>query len=148
MKIMIKGILLESQMQNTRLLLAFSSLTWAFLLTFSGFDLFTNRQTYSIMEIICREEIWAALFAIHGVFALYSLKSEINCSLFVIMDGFLGCLLWTTSTTACFAAHWPHVGTFLQNIAAYNPPAAMSGELWVAIASWWHMIRQWVEKES
>jgi hypothetical protein len=135
-------------MLHTRLLLALSSFTWAAFLLLPGTLFAPGRQTYVIMGAIANENVWGILFMLHGGIALYTLLTETRNSVTLALDGFLGCILWTSSTTACFAAHWPNGATWLTSLYAYNPPAAMSGELWVAIASWWHLIRHWAEEEK
>lgn len=139
-------ILLNSQLNVTRLLLALSSLTWAVLLLLPG-EVFQGRQTYAIMHMIADESIWGILFAVHGAVALYTLCNGTRNSVTLCFDGFLGCILWTSSTAACFAAHWPAL-PFLEALIAYRPPAAMSGEIWIAIASWWHLVKHWAEEEK
>lgn len=136
---MIFSQLLMSPLVTTRLLIALSSLTWALLLFYPG-ELFTvSRKTYSIMAMIAPEEVWGMLFAVHGVAAFWALNKCLDRRLTMILDASLGCLLWTTSTAACFAAHW--TGNFF----TYTPPAAMSGEVWIAVFSWWYLIRHWAD---
>lgn len=53
----LRKALLDSSMHTTRLLLALSSLTWAFLLLLPG-SLFQGRPTYAVMSAIASEEIW------------------------------------------------------------------------------------------
>lgn len=139
-----KMILLESHMRVTRLLLALASLTWALFLLLPG-TLFV-RPHYELMAAIANEEIWGILFAIHGVVAIWTLKTGTRTKITLMFDGFLGCILWTTSTIACFAVYWEG-GFTTHAFLTYQPPASLSGELWVAIASWWHLIRYWAEEE-
>ena len=136
---MILNQLLHSPMVNTRLLIALSSLTWAALLFYPG-DLFTeSRRTYTLMAVLMPELMWATLFLIHGVAALLTLRFDLRSHDTLLCDAFLGCFLWTASTGACFAAHWN--GSF----ATYVPPAAMSGEIWIMVFSWWYLLRHWSE---
>ena len=137
-------MLLQSRMHTTRFLLALSSLTWAFLLLLPG-DLFHSRPAYAIMDAIAPENVWGILFAIHGVVALYALANGTRNAVTLCFDGFLGCIIWTGSTAACFVAHWPHEA-FYTALAQYRPPAAMSGELWLAVASYWHLVKHWAEE--
>lgn len=140
---MLKEVLLESQMKNTRLLIALSSITWAILLAWPG-TLF-ERPTYHFMSMIASENVWAMLFLLHGWFSLIALKSKTLNRLTLIFDAWFGCILWTVSTAACFTSHWPFdmQVAFIDKLAIYDPPAAMSGELWVSIFSWWYVIRHW-----
>jgi hypothetical protein len=145
MRVLAKA-LLDSRMTTTRLILALSSLTWAMLLLLPG-ELFTGRATYAVMALIANENVWGMLFLIHGVFALYTVKSNTANRVTLCLDGFLGCVIWTASTAACFYSHWPHLPTFWESLIAYRPPAAMSGELWLSVASWIHLIKHWAEEE-
>ena len=140
-----KSALLDSPMSATRLLIALSSLTWALFLLWPS-ELFT-RQTYAIMRQIAPENIWAALFLYHGICTLVNMRLDKARTISVVCEALLGCLLWTTSTAACFAAHWHYEQTLWLSITNYAPPAAMSGELWVAVFSWWFLIRQWADYE-
>lgn len=137
-------------MVHTRMLLALSSLTWALFLLAPGHLFTPERTTYALMAAIADERIWGFLFGAHGLIALYTLIYDVHNKVTLALDGFLGCILWTASTTACFAAHWPHAETltWVQTLLAYNPPAAMSGELWVAVFAWWHLITYWVEVDD
>ena len=136
---MILSHLLNSPMVNTRLLIAFSSLTWALLLFWPG-DLFIeSRKTYSVMAQILPELCWAMLFLLHGVVSLHVVYRDFCNRYSVCIDALLGCLLWTSSTIACFAAHWTG------DLSAYVPPAAMSGEIWVMAFSWWYLVRHGAE---
>ena len=140
----IKLILLESQMRMTRLLLALASLTWAILLLLPGATFV--RPHYDLMVAIAPENIWGLLFLLHGVVAIWTLKNGTRDKITLLFDGFLGCILWTTATFTGFAVYW-HGGLSIDAFLSYRPPAALSGDLWVAIASWWHLIRHWAEEE-
>lgn len=134
-----KFALLCSDMLATRLWLAFGSLIWAALLFWPG-DLFDgSRQTYVVMARMGDEWAWAALFLLNGLAALTTLLLPVRNRLFLILDAFLGCALWTAATLACFAAHF-------NGWASYNPPAAMSAEVVAMLASWLHLIRYWAEE--
>ena len=142
----LRKALLDSSMHTTRFLLALSSLTWAFLLLLPG-SLFEGRPTYAVMDAIANEEIWGIAFCVHGTIAIYTLINGSRNRVTLCLDGFLGCIVWTAATTACFAAHWPSTGIFVDSLAAYRPPAAMSADIWMSIAAWWHLIKHWAEEE-
>lgn len=142
----LRKALLDSPMHTTRMLLALSSLTWAFMLLLPG-ALFQNRPTYAIMNALADENVWGLLFALHGVVALYTLMNGTRNKITLCFDGFLGCMVWTASTAACFAAHWPVAPSFLEALSSYRPPAAMSADIWMAFAAWCHLIKHWAEEE-
>ena len=108
----------------------------------------SGRVTYTFMAIIAPEYLWGLLFGLHSVMSMYSLLSGERSYTTLILDGLLGCLLWTTSTIACFAAHWPQAPglNFLDTLLNYPPPAAMSADIVMAGYAWWHMIKFWAEE--
>jgi hypothetical protein len=134
-------IMWRSDLEATRLGLALGSLLWAGFLFWPG-ELFTpTRTTYHVMAEIMPEYCWAAAFLLQGCVMLYSLLWGYRSKLSFVADALLGCVLWTTSTAACFMAHY-------NSLATYQPPAAMSYELVGALASWWCLVRYSVEKKG
>lgn len=143
------NIIMRDQMMLTRLILSLGSLTWAAMLLLPS-ELFNpGRTTYRIMAEIAPEWAWGTAFLIHGVFSMSTLTHNTRNRVTLTLDGLLGCILWTSSTAACFAAHWPaQYPTFYEQLINFPPPAAMSGEFWVSVASWWHLVRHWAEEEN
>lgn len=141
-------MLLTAPMFHTRLIIAMSSLTWAFLLGMPGETFGPARKTYLIMSMMAPEVIWAIFFMVHGVVALLALMSGVRNWFTLTFDGFLGAILWTSSTAACFAVYWDTSLPWMTALSNYAPPAAMSAELWVAIASWWHLVKHWAEEKT
>ncbi len=140
-------ILLHDKMRMTRLFLSLASFLWGVMLLLPS-DVF-SRSTYKLMAEVAPEEVWAILFLIHSLWSYYTLKCNIRNRFSLALDAFLGCVLWTGSTLLCFAAHYPfHIEGFFNQIAAYPPPAAMSGEITTSVAAWWHLIRHWAEEEK
>lgn len=137
----IQHILWKSDLEATRLGLALGSLLWAALLFWPG-DLFApGRTTYAVMAEIANEQIWGAAFLLQGLVMSYSLLWGYKSRLSFIADALLGCALWTTSTAACFLAHY-------HSFSTYQPPAAMSYELIGAITSWWVLVRYSFERKQ
>lgn len=155
MKAILKYILMRDSTLMTRMGLAVGSLLWSIQLALP-IELFPpaaqlavgkGRTTYSIMAVV-PENVWAILFLIHAIWSLYTILTGVRNVVTLAADGVLGCILWTGSTLACFAAYWPHELPFLDALAHYPPPAAMSGEVVMALFSWWHMIRFWAIEET
>lgn len=152
----VASILVRDRMDITRLGLIFGSLLWAFFLilpvplfpTMEQISSGGGRVTYTVMALIAPENLWALLFLINAIATAYSLFYKVRSRITLLLDGVLGCVLWTGSTVACFAAHWPLLDGFFASLAAYPPPAAMSGEIVMAFYSWWHMIRHWAEEPT
>lgn len=140
----IKSILIDGQLNSTRLWLALGSFIWAILLFWPGTLFVPSRVTYNLMAVVAREEIWGTAFLIQGSWALYTLLTGTRNRLTLFMDAVLGCVLWTSSTLLCFAAHWPpSPDNFCLQLTGYRPPAAMSGEILLSLASWWHLVIYW-----
>ena len=125
-----------------RLLIAVSSLTWAVLLLEPSKLFATSRTTYSIMRVMFAEDVWGILFLISGLVSLYAILFGVRNRVTLVFDALLGAVLWSTSTLACFAAHWPlNIQGWWNQLVAYPAPAAMSGEFWLSVAAWWHLVR-------
>lgn len=131
-------ILLDAPLLNTQLLLCLASLTWFVILTIFP-ESYDKVADYSIMREIAPREVWSLAFLVHGVFAGYFLMSSRGNKVTLILEGALGALIWTTSTTACIAANL---------IIFKSIPPIISGELWIAGASWWFLIRKWAEEDK
>lgn len=156
MNVTIRYLLLHDRMLMPRLGLAIGSALWSIQL-FMPAPLFPTsemiaagqgRQTYSLMATIAPEWVWASFFALHAFFAAYTLFAGVRNTVTLAADGFLGCLLWTSATVACYAAHWPQGLPFWPTFLAYPAPAAMSAAIVMAFYAWWHMVRFWAEEES
>lgn len=149
----IKDTLLHDKMRISRLGLIVGSVLWGTQLllptvlfpTAEQIAAHTGRTTYALMALIAPETVWGLLFLLHAFVASYSLFSGTRDWWTLLMDGLLGCLLWTGSTVACYMAYWPIQLPFFQAVVAYPPPAAMSGEIVMAFYAWWHMVRHWAE---
>ena len=115
-----------SDISNLRFTLAIASLIWAFLLFWPG-DTFA-RPTYTLMGKFASEWVWASLFGIQGLAALYSTILDTKYKILILLDGVLGCILWTGSCIAML-------------LSVYPPPAAISAEITAAITSWWILVR-------
>ena len=152
----IRRMFFYESLAMSRLGIAVGSLLWAVILALPT-ELFpteaqrlvgAGRVTYTAMATIAPELVWAGLFLVHALWSFYTLVTGTRNSVTLAADGFLGCILWTSSTAACFVSHWPHGLPFMQALSHYQPPAAMSGEVVMSFYAWWHMIRFWAEEET
>lgn len=127
-------ILWKSDMEATRFSLAMAGMIWAMLLWWPE-TLFTpTRTTYRIMSEWATEFQWGMAFFVQAFVMFWALFRQRTSKVVWMADGLLGCVLWTAATAACFASHW-------QTGVPYAPPAAMSAEVALMLASWWHFIR-------
>lgn len=103
------------------------------------------RVTYLYMATIAPEWMWGTAFFAQGAVMMWSLLTNKRSLILMWCDAVLGCALWTTSILSCYAAYW--IGWW--NILDYKGPFIMGGELSMAIASWWVLVRySFVEKKS
>ncbi len=130
----LQHIVMRSDLLTTRFTIAVSSLVFSVLLWWPGTLFVPTRTTYRLMSQVMDENTWGALFFLHFIVASYSLLSNRRCLAMFFADAMLGAVLWTFATVMCFASHW-QVGV------TYAPPAAMSAEVGVLLASWWYVIR-------
>lgn len=126
-------VLFDTDMVGVRVLLAMSEFIWALALLWHG-DTF-GRPTYTIMALICVEEVWGGIFFLTG---------WVQWQLILIGD--FKCL------TARVFAMWNSVlwvfVTVSMYMSVYPPPAAISGDTALAIAATWILIRPWILKGS
>lgn len=142
-------ILVQTPLLATRLWLCLGALMWSILLMWPGELFIPSRTTYVLMAKVAPEHVWALAFFTQSVWAFYTLRTGTRNNVTLAMDALLGCVLWTSSTLLCFIAHWPSgYTTFFEQLDHYPPPAAMSGEVVLVIASWWHLVRHWAEEET
>ena len=105
-----------------RLVLFLSSILWGILLLWPG-ETF-NRPTYEMMSMVMRETFWGIAFLIHGITGFWSSSS----TKLMYANNLLGSFLWLGSS-------------ILMLFSVYPPPAAISGELILSLASVWLFIR-------
>lgn len=128
-------IIWQSDLLSVRFAIALGSLFWAILLLWPGELFVPLRTTYRLMSQIAPEHMWGIAFLIHSACAFATLFFHKTRLLF-LGDAVWGVVLWTAATIACFASHW-------QLNVIYSPPAAMSAEISLMLASWWWLIR-WI----
>lgn len=118
--------LFDSDLVITRLLLGFSELLWAVLLAWPGVTF--ERPTYHFMSHVMAEEMWAVVFLFSGITQIFIVGAEQFHGLFARYFAGWNAALW------CFV-----VSSMLMSV--YPPPAAISGEIMLAIAAFWIWIR-------
>jgi hypothetical protein len=138
-----KDTLLDSPMRSARLLIALSSLSWAVSLFLPGDAFSYSKNTYVIMSMIAPDYIWGILFFIHSIASLITLNLNLRNRCTLALDAVLGCVLWTAATTSFFVGHWPSNMTFLDALMVFNPPPMICISMWMALFSWWYLIRHW-----
>lgn len=112
----------DSDLISTRLTLALAEALWCFMLLWSG-DTFT-RPTYTIMGQAAPEMVWALIFGITSTlqFAVV-LRDELRAP-------------WARVFATWNAGLWVFaVGSML--LSVYPPPAAIGGEIALAVAALW-----------
>lgn len=123
----------DSDLIATRISLFFAEILWAIMLFWPG-DTF-SRPTYSLMSAIADEKTWAILFFITGVLQLG----------IVAVDS-----LHTTFAryfAAWNATLWLYVA-FSMLLSIFPTPAAIGGDIALALAAGWVCIRPYILSEG
>lgn len=115
-----------SDLHCARLLLAMAELIWSIALFIPGetFD----RPTYSVMSSVMPELAWASLFGVMGSIQLYVLLLGNYHDRFAVWFAGINQTVWWFVVISMY-------------ISVFPPPAAISGELALAIGASWVWIR-------
>ena len=122
----LRKALFDDQFIFTRIVLSLSELTWAFLLMWPGRSF--DRPTYSAMAHIMSEEAWAFVFLVTGIIQItIVLREDYYCPVARYFAAW-NAALWSTVVVGMLLSVSP-------------PPAAISGEIVLAMASFWIWLR-------
>ena len=118
--------LFESDLVATRLSLALAELLWAVMLLWPG-DTFI-RPTYFMMSLVANELTWAFVFLFSGIYQGYLVAAQKVRTRQAELFAWFNAVVW-----CCI------VGFMLASV--YPPPAAIGGEISLAVAAFWIAIR-------
>jgi hypothetical protein len=123
------SLLFDTDLIGTRVTLGIAELIWALTLFWPGntFD----RPTYEIMSSLFSENIWAFIFLVSGVTQLTIAFSSIFDVWFAKLFAGWNATLWFYTVVSMYLSVSP-------------PPAAISGEAALAIASLWIWLRPFI----
>lgn len=122
-------LIFDSDLIGTRFTLGLAELIWAITLFWPGgtFD----RPTYALMAHIFSEEMWGLIFLLSGVTQLtIALTGNVHHWFSRLFSGWNACL-WVYIVVAMYCSVFP-------------PPAAISGETALALASLWIWFRPFI----
>jgi hypothetical protein len=122
----LKRVLWNSDLVGSRLTLACAEFFWALMLFWPGntFD----RPTYSHMSVIMVEEWWGMLFLVSSFIQVaIVLRQRCNSTLAWYFAGWNFCL-WGFTVWSMLASVYP-------------PPAAIGGEIALALSAFWIWLR-------
>ena len=115
-----------SDLMATRAILGFAELLWAITLLWPG-DTF-GRPTYSGMQLLASEEAWGFIFLASSFFQFQILATHnLHNKWATVFAGF-NSFLWMLVVTSMY-------------MSVYPPPAAISGELSLALGASWIFVR-------
>jgi hypothetical protein len=120
------SIFFTSDLHGTRVILSISEMVWALTLFWPGVTF--DRPTYKIMAEICSEEYWAFAFLVSSIIQFYLVIKNKYHSKFAQIFAGANSLFWWFVVIAMYNSVSP-------------PPAAISGELGLAIGASWIFIR-------
>jgi hypothetical protein len=119
----------DSDLIATRMTLAMAELLWAVMLFWPG-DTFA-RPTYEIMGELSPEIAWACAFLFSGIVQAKLALSANRDTVFAHAFGVWNAGLWLVTVTAML-------------LAVYPPPAAIGGEIALALAAIWVAVRPFI----
>lgn len=123
----------DSDLIATRISLFLGELFWAIMLLWTG-DTF-GRPTYSHMAYIMNEELWALVFAISAITQITIVLMNDMHSTFARYFAGWNAVLWSFVVWSMLASIYP-------------PPAAIGGEIALALAAGWVWIRPYILAEG
>jgi len=121
-----KCLCFYGQMHSARCLLATAETIWAITLFWPG-DTFI-RPTYDQMALVMPEEGWALLFLLTAIGQWYILACGNYHNRVAVTFAFWNQMLWWFVTISMY-------------LSVYPPPAAISGELALAMGASWVYLR-------
>lgn len=116
----------DSDLIASRLTLFLAELLWALMLLWPG-DTF-DRPTYNLMAVVASEGTWAALFLTSATLQMYIILSENFRSAFAHCFAGWNAMLWVFVVASMIGSVYP-------------PPAAIGGEISLAVLAVWIFIR-------
>lgn len=118
--------LFDTNMVTSRILLAIAEFLWGILLLWPG-DTF-GRPTYNIMASVMPENCWGIVFLMTSVMQIAIVAKEDFHSREARYFAFFNMVLWVFVVLSMMKSVYP-------------PPAAISGEIALAMAAWWIWFR-------
>jgi hypothetical protein len=115
-----------SDLNATRFTLGLAEILWAVTLLWPG-ETF-GRPTYAVMSHVMNEEAWGLLFLFSGMMQFTLLFQGIYHDKFAVRFAAWNTVLWCYVVASMYLSVSP-------------PPAAISGELALAVAAFWVFIR-------
>ena len=116
----------DSDLIASRLTLFLAEILWALMLIWPG-DTF-GRPTYNLMSVVATEGTWAVLFLISATLQMYIILSENFRSAFAHCFAGWNAMLWVFVVVSMLGSVYP-------------PPAAIGGEISLAVLAVWIFIR-------
>ena len=116
----------DSDLIASRLTLFLAELLWALMLLWPG-DTF-DRPTYNLMSVVATEGTWAVLFLTSATLQMYIILSENFRSAFAHWFAGWNALIWVFVVASMIGSVYP-------------PPAAIGGEISLAVLAVWIFIR-------
>lgn len=118
--------LFESDLIASRMTLALAEILWAIMLWWPG-DTF-SRPTYTVMAHVANEDLWGLAFMASGVTQLTIAISQQTNTAFARYFAGWNAVLWLYVVVSML-------------LSVYPPPAAIAGEMALAISAAWIWVR-------
>lgn len=123
----------DSELISSRIILGMGELFWAIMLFWAG-DTF-SRPAYFHMSEIMAENSWALVFLISALLQMYIVISGKFHTRLARYFAFWNMILWGYTVIAML-------------LSVYPPPAAIGGEIAIAISAVWIWVRPYILVEG
>ena len=133
-------ICLRSDLKASRFFVILSSVFMGIMLI-SQHDTIQYNPSYILLINIAPSSVWGLLFLLQAVTASSSLILTFKNMYTLIFDGLLGCILWTSSTTA-------YVLWYFHTFPGHIFPIEIIGNIMISLMVWWCMIRCWASRHT
>ena len=132
-RITVNQILWEADLIGSRISLAIGEFFWAVMLFWPG-DTF-GRPTYSHMALVMPEQWWGIMFLVSSFLQVFIVITNKMHSTWAWFFAGWNCCLWGYTVWSMLASVYP-------------PPAAIGGEMSLALAAFWIWLRPLILSES
>lgn len=121
--------LFDTDLIASRMILSAAEMFWAIMLFWPGNSF--DRPTYSVMAVCFPETVWAIMFLLMGLMQISIVITEEFHSTFARTFAALNAIFWTFVVVSMLLSVSP-------------PPAAIGGEVALAMAAIWIFVRPYV----
>ena len=132
-------ICIKSDLKATRFFVSLSGMLMGLGLIYQPINIHDSPE-YIFMLNIADVNIWGLLFILQSIVSVSSLLLSVKNIYTLLLDGVLGSILWTSSTTA-------YILGFLHVFPGHSMSLCVVSNIIITLMVWWSMIRCWASRK-